>query len=352
MSAGASHTWSWRHAITKSQLPPVTRHLLLTLSICMNERGENCFPSITQLQEMTGLSKRSVLTHIDVAVNEGWLRRGNHGLRGQRWRRNEYEAAWPGRDGCAPDEDEEGGAPDAPPCEEKVVHEVHQGGARGAPRHIDQSNTSPDSERERRATDEPARDDSGFRRFLRLWPTAAGDDQQRTWCAWSSLGEADREAALAGVKPFLAHLKAIGRRHVPAGWRYLGERRWTLIPADFRAKKAKPEMEHLPAQSAAWWRLFFDHLEQCRPGQMPTFMAKYLFERRQAGHTLSADRVPDDERVKAMVNVRFGGADWAAWQDWIYERLRKRFPDEDPDKRRFYFVPAVSPPEMQEREAG
>ena len=135
-----SDAWSWRHAIVKSDLPSPTRHLLLTLSIRMDETGGGCYPSIAQIIEMTGLTKNTVLKHLKIAVEKGWLGQSQHGFRGQKWKRAEYVAAWPGRDlqGAAMDEnglsdgvdpDQEGGAADAPRCDEKVVQEMTEGGA-------------------------------------------------------------------------------------------------------------------------------------------------------------------------------------------------------------------------------
>lgn len=99
----ADRTWTWRHAVLKSSLPATTRHVLLTISCFMNEVGGGCYPTTKQIADATGLSERSVCTHIDVAAKAGWIRVSQHGFRGQGWRNNQYEAAWPdGQKGTEP----------------------------------------------------------------------------------------------------------------------------------------------------------------------------------------------------------------------------------------------------------
>ncbi|BCA04184.1 helix-turn-helix domain-containing protein [Bradyrhizobium diazoefficiens] len=65
--------------------------------------------------------------------------------------------------------------------------------------------------------------------FRRRWPTAVVDDRQRTDYAADALSAEEEKAALDGVEPFLDELKRQGRKTVPAGWRYLEEKRWTLL---------------------------------------------------------------------------------------------------------------------------
>jgi hypothetical protein len=81
-------------------------------------------------------------------------------------------------------------------------------------------------ERDARARDREVR---GLVAFETRWPTAAADDRQRTAYAWTELSEAEREAALKGIGPFLENLKRLKRSAVPAGWKYLEEKRWTLL---------------------------------------------------------------------------------------------------------------------------
>ncbi len=118
-------SWTWRHAILKSNLPPTTRHVLLTLSCYMDDVGQSCFPSIELLCESTGLSNRAVIDHLRVAEQSGWIRSSSMGFGDQRWRRKQYEPTWP-----------QGGEAGSPPLKEKAVNEAHhleqQGGEQGS----------------------------------------------------------------------------------------------------------------------------------------------------------------------------------------------------------------------------
>jgi hypothetical protein len=67
--------------------------------------------------------------------------------------------------------------------------------------------------------------------FKRRWPTIAADDQNRVDNAWFSLSLDEGEAALAGITPFLENQKRLKKTHPPAGFNYLGQKRWTLLEA-------------------------------------------------------------------------------------------------------------------------
>lgn len=71
--------------------------------------------------------------------------------------------------------------------------------------------------------------------FKRRWPTTAADDQGRVDRAWFALTLDEGETALAGIVPFLEHLKKLNKKHPPAGWRYLEEKRWTLLDQTAKA---------------------------------------------------------------------------------------------------------------------
>ncbi len=68
--------------------------------------------------------------------------------------------------------------------------------------------------------------------FKRRYPTTASDDQTRIDSAWFKLSPEDGLAALAGIAPFLERLKRDGRKHPPSAWKYLEEKRWTLLEVE------------------------------------------------------------------------------------------------------------------------
>lgn len=81
-------------------------------------------------------------------------------------------------------------------------------------------------ERDARARDRKAR---FLVSFEQRWPTAALDDRQRTAYAAESLTEDEEGPCLDGIAPFLDDLKRRGRKNVPAGWKYIEQKRWTLL---------------------------------------------------------------------------------------------------------------------------
>lgn len=91
--------FAWRNCLLSPEGPsnPTTRLVLLTLSTHMSQEGERCFPTTRRLAEQTGLSERSVITHIQRATQEGWLLVSKHGTNGQGWRRHEYHPLVPQR---------------------------------------------------------------------------------------------------------------------------------------------------------------------------------------------------------------------------------------------------------------
>jgi hypothetical protein len=66
-----------------------------TVTVDRNERtsmdmaarvGEGCYHTTKELAQFTGLSERAVCTHIENAAKLGWLKKSQHGFRGQKWK--------------------------------------------------------------------------------------------------------------------------------------------------------------------------------------------------------------------------------------------------------------------------
>jgi hypothetical protein len=87
--------WSWRDAVRKSQLAPLTKLVLFNLSFHMTEAGEKCFPSISLQARYTGLGERSVYTHLAAAEKAGFISKTKRGFQGKQWAQNEYTATFP-----------------------------------------------------------------------------------------------------------------------------------------------------------------------------------------------------------------------------------------------------------------
>jgi hypothetical protein len=65
--------FTWRSAICDSDLPPTARHVALTLSLHMNERGGSCFPSLDTQAAETGLHADTVKKNLKVLSDRGWI---------------------------------------------------------------------------------------------------------------------------------------------------------------------------------------------------------------------------------------------------------------------------------------
>lgn len=126
--------FSWRQALLHSGLGPTTKHVLLTLGCHMNDAGESCYPSIARLCVETSLSKQSVITHLKLAEEAGWIEVEKHGFKGQRWARNEYKLAWPEQTKAVNLLDHTEG--------NKVVNLVIEGGQRGIQKAVKEVDTS------------------------------------------------------------------------------------------------------------------------------------------------------------------------------------------------------------------
>jgi len=91
------YDWRNRVASLKGPKSSVMRHVLLTLSLNMDEVCY-CFPSIKYLAERTRLTEKTVGKHLNDAVQLGWLKRRLMGGNGQAWRHYEYWGTYPQRD--------------------------------------------------------------------------------------------------------------------------------------------------------------------------------------------------------------------------------------------------------------
>lgn len=93
--------WQWIGLVFSSDGPksPTSRLVLAALCRRMDSDGSNCYPSTRTLAVETGLSERSVCTHLELLSKAGWIdireRVGNkHG-----WRLNQYFPRIPGTEG-------------------------------------------------------------------------------------------------------------------------------------------------------------------------------------------------------------------------------------------------------------
>lgn len=122
-----SRLFTWRSALCESGLPPTARHVGLTLSLHMSERGDSAFPSVSTLAEETGLARRSVQRHLRALQGEGRIEPdgwASYQTAGGEQRTRRYRAAVP---------DEQGGDTETPPAG-KGASEDREGGGTVTPK--------------------------------------------------------------------------------------------------------------------------------------------------------------------------------------------------------------------------
>jgi hypothetical protein len=91
-----SKLFTWRDALISEYGPgPTTRHVLLTLSLHMDKDGGSCFPSTKKTARETGLSERTVCTHLEIAKAQGWIEKNGRVYTGRNWKRHFYQALIP-----------------------------------------------------------------------------------------------------------------------------------------------------------------------------------------------------------------------------------------------------------------
>jgi len=88
--------FTWRSAVVTSELTPTQRHVALTLSLYMNERGGSAFPGAGRLAGDCGLHVSTVRRALADLTELGWLQLVSRGgKRGVSRKANEYVATRP-----------------------------------------------------------------------------------------------------------------------------------------------------------------------------------------------------------------------------------------------------------------
>ncbi|MET1410717.1 helix-turn-helix domain-containing protein [Roseibium sp. HPY-6] len=291
MSHEGSKAWGWRHAMCAAkELPATTKHVLLTLSMFMNEFGESCFPPISDLVKYSSLDKKTVIKHLGIAREKGWVAVSQHGFRGQKWKRNEYSVRWLERDLVAPSEpletDEGGGSP-PPPSGKKVVELVPEGGGAGSQKVVEEVHqdknipdnipiTSPEERGRAREAAEPeglsVSKDTWKRRFRKThadWPTYASDSATTAEAEWFNLSEPDREAAADRLGAYVLHVREqLGRSKFCAFAVYLRDKLWERVPVNASGNRSAQPLEAKPF-GKAWGAARFASLMEDPKGPPP-----------------------------------------------------------------------------------
>lgn len=253
-------SWTWRHAILKSNLPATTRHVLLTISCFMNDTGDGCYPTTKQLAEASGLSERAVCEHIGKATAAGWLVVTVHGFKGQKWKNNQYEAAWPEEKSRAPDdgkvltEDQCQGTDGKSAASEKALIVVPIGTDPDDRKALTEGqSTSPITNPITNTLSETSSDGSpegtekrkrkpaytgAFEAFWLAYPRSPNMSKAEAFAEWRKLGETDQVACVAAVPGYIAYLKSKPWQQTIDACRFISKRRfdgYATVPGEAAA---------------------------------------------------------------------------------------------------------------------
>jgi len=86
----------WMHRVAESDLPPTTRHVLLTLALDGDMDGARIWPGVRRLARRSGLARETVIRHLASAQESGWIDPQSRGQRGDgRWMSHRYALTAP-----------------------------------------------------------------------------------------------------------------------------------------------------------------------------------------------------------------------------------------------------------------
>lgn len=231
----------WRNAVANAEGPvnPTTRHVLLTLSLHMDEAGGSCFPSTRTVAERTGLSRRTVEKHLAAAEAEGWIRRRRGAGDRQGWRRIEYAAALPEKVGKEIRHVAgEGGEPASPrPAEGGEPRDTKVGNVVRTNSSVNSSSIPSD-----RTRSGPGRGDypEAFEELWAAYPRNPNDSKKAGWRKYQARLRAgvSHQEMLDGVRRYAAQVEALGTepdfvKHLKT---FLGPNEYWKLPYPIRGR--------------------------------------------------------------------------------------------------------------------
>jgi hypothetical protein len=97
MEKAENFLFTWRNKLLSENGPEssTTRYVMLALSTHMDLDGGSCYPSVRRLAIETAISRRAIMEHIGIAVENGWIERKSRILKDKGWKRNAYQAVIP-----------------------------------------------------------------------------------------------------------------------------------------------------------------------------------------------------------------------------------------------------------------
>lgn len=341
-----STCFSWRQAVSVSELCADAKHLLLTMSLFMNEEGAGCFPSITTLEERCSRSRPWVVKYLKLVKEDGWLTIEQHGYRGRKWKRNEYVARWPDRDiadaffdpedGLNPDDvseenEQQGGKRGLPPQGDRGGKSQKRGGKRRLHKVVNHVNsnspinnplTSPARANAQDGADAPEREDlkngiegekpetsqmslkqaecdPRFSRAFKNYPAFDADPKAPMWKAWTEIADADRELITPErVQAYVTVMKALKRDYFPKVSKVLGERMLFGEQIEKRLSAGMGAGHRLPVYGPDWWAYRRDLIAKGKDGKwVPTKSQQKLLDSGWDAAKFELDRLRAEYRA-------------------------------------------------------
>jgi len=198
----------------------------------MNADGKDCYPTTKRIAEETGLSERSVCTHLKKATETGWLFAFRKGDSGQAWSRHQYRPNVP--KGTEP--------PSAPLAEGTEPHDIKA-------LNVVQSSSSVSSSIPSRAI--PKKNGSypvEFETIWSLYPKRTGANSKRAaFRAWQARLKAGvpQEEILNGVRRYAGYCDDrgnAGTSYVKMAATFLGPDEWWKEPWNSTDDNGRPDL--------------------------------------------------------------------------------------------------------------
>lgn len=230
-----SRVWTWRQAIFESNLQATTKLVLQALASHLNDMGGPMFPSQERLAKLCSLSERSVITHLQVAEDEGWIVASKREMQGSKWAANEYVARWPD------------GVKEIHPAPTCGVKDVHLGGEPASGGGVKDVHTNSPSEHSNEPSNK-ARVENEFAEFWSAYPNKVG--KPKALLAWKSK-KPDLNTVLASLRRWKASEQWTkdGGRFIPHPTTWLNREGWNDVIA---GEKAAPSADEIATAQARW----------------------------------------------------------------------------------------------------
>lgn len=268
--------------MARSDLSASAKAICHALGLKMDASGGNCHPTINDLTDLSGLSRKTVIKHLAIIEDAGWISITKGGFYGQMHNRQSYVARFPDRSAmAAPRYDDDAdflgaGSPDDSQRGAKAVELGEEYGVIEGTKTVYQLHHDKDSPKDSPNISPQMRTRTGvsgaerrkseklFVRWLKGWPNAEHFSLGRTRKAWDDLDADQRLQCQKRTADYLASVSADERIACPAA--YLTARAWEQLPV-----AEVPDLpERIPAKAFGklWMAYRFWLLLQPATGQL------------------------------------------------------------------------------------